>query len=143
MSDASSVAPSRTSFVPVEGRRKQGSAAPDQRLCPDVASETLPGRADAERLGLALKLFLEVLIALRCALCGLTTHDGRHKQLADPMSLEVHRDRDPRPGVVGERFDGYLDVWPDRSVYTVCDPVGGGPTSVISCVIARSPRPIR
>src|SRR5665647_915633 len=76
---------------------------------------------------LALELFLEVLVALRCTLCRLTTDDERHKQLADPMGLEVHDNRDPRPGVVGERFDGHVDVWPDRSVYTVRGPVGGGP----------------
>jgi hypothetical protein len=83
--------------------------------------------ADAERLGLALELFLEVLIALRCALCRLTTDDERHKQRADPMPLEVHDNRDPRPAVAGERFDGQVDAWPDRSINTVRGPVGGGP----------------
>jgi len=78
-----------------------GNVFTPDAACPDVTSGTLPGRADAERLVLALELFLEVLIALRCALCRLTTDEERHKQLADPMSLEVHDDRDPRPGVVG------------------------------------------
>src|ERR1035437_4863860 len=95
---------------------------------PFVAPATLPWRADAERLGLALELFLEAPIAVRCTPCRLTPDDEGHKQLADPMCLEVHRDCDPRSSVVGEWFDGHVDEWPDRSVYTVRGPVGGGPT---------------
>jgi len=83
---------------------------------------SLAGRTGAELLATALELFLEVLIALRCTLCRLTTDDERHKQLANPMGLEVHDNHDPRPGVVRERFDGHVDVWPDRSVNTMCGP---------------------
>ena len=91
----------------------------------------------------AFEPFLEVLVALWCTACRLPADDERHEDPADPVPLEVHDNRHPRPGVVGERFDGQLDVRPDRPVDPVRGPVGGGMVSVISCVIARALRPIR
>src|SRR6266511_2177757 len=52
----------------------------------------------------------------------LPPHEERHEQPADPVALEVERDRHARTIAVPERLDGALDDPPDRAVDTANGP---------------------
>src|SRR5215208_279173 len=86
-------------------------------------------RVRGRRLGFtvplaALESFLQVLVASRRSLRCHPADDG-YERHADPVPLEVKRERDTRSCAVVERFDGEVRVWPDRSSDTVSGPAPG------------------
>ena len=76
-------------------------------------------------LGAVLEPFLQVPVASGRALGRHAADDVQREQLADPVPLEVERDRDPRSCAVAERLDGDGRAWPERSVDTVTGPAPG------------------
>ena len=81
-------------------------AGPCTRRAPRRPSGTLT-------LGAALEPFLQVPVAHGRALGRHAADDVQREQPADPVPLEVERDRDLRPGAAGERLDGDLRARPE------------------------------
>jgi hypothetical protein len=90
----------------------------------------------------ALEPFLQVPHLPRYLPLRLPADDEGHKQLAEPVPLEVELDRHARSSPVTEGLDGAVYDPPDRTIDTATAQLLGGSILVISIVIVRSPRPI-